>query len=93
MEKLAWLSSGKKSYAEKSKIFNSKNLIFFVFTHWLKHEKAFLYLIFNIISKKIDLSIKQKNYFVLAHVFTIYPTTYENVLPLIFTVFVSNLKL
>jgi len=67
---MAWLSSGKKSYAEKSKIFSCKNLIFFVFKHWLKHEKTFLDRMFNIILKKIYLSIQQKKNFVLALVFT-----------------------
>jgi len=63
MKKLAWLSSGKKNYAEKSKIFNNKNLIFFVFTHWLKHEKAFLDRMFNSALKKIYLAIQQKKLF------------------------------
>jgi len=62
-KKLAWLSSGKKSYAEKSEIFSCKNLIFFVFRHWLKHEKTFLDRMFNIILKKIYLSIQQKKLF------------------------------
>jgi len=68
MKKLAWLSNGKKSYAEKSKICNSKNLIFFVFRHWLKHEKTFLDRMFNTVLKKIYLGIQQKNYFVLTHI-------------------------
>jgi len=63
MKKLAWLSSGKKSNAEKCKIFNSKNLIFFVFRHWLKHEKAFLDRMFNTVLKKIYLGIQQKKIF------------------------------